>query len=129
MTTAFTLNQSISAAVLPMGVWVWIFQLVNVLRFVLHFLLNGRPRSSLTNTMPPRAASELSQNALRCLQRVSQASPADVPGETVAELDAAARDLLKHTLASCTPGRADHKAMLPAGAFKRVCNTVLHCSS
>lgn len=64
--------------------------------------------------MPPRESSKLAQEALHCLQRVSQEAPA-VPGEAVAQLDAAARALLAHTLQHCVPGNADHTVMVPSG--------------
>lgn len=65
--------------------------------------------------MPPRGSSQLAQEALRCLQRVSQEAPAAVPGEAVAQLDAAARALLAHTLQHCVQGNADHTIMVPSG--------------
>jgi hypothetical protein len=66
--------------------------------------------------MPPKTSSPLSQAALRCLQRVSEAAPAAVPHEAVMQLHTAAADLLAYTLKTCVQGNVDHTAFLLPGA-------------
>lgn len=57
----------------------------------------------------------MSQAALGCLQRASQAAPDAVPAAAVSDLDAVARDLLAYTLETCSMDDADHEFMLPSG--------------
>jgi hypothetical protein len=75
--------------------------------------------------MPRLKPCQLSLEALRCLQRVSQAAPDAVPAVAVKNLDTAAANLLAHVSKNCTKGNADHIALLPEGVLG--CLLLWHC--
>jgi hypothetical protein len=71
----------------------------------------------MPRTRPTKSA-QAAQTALRCLQRVSQHAPADVPAAAVYALDTAAGDLVKPSLKDCAAGRLSDAGKVVAGAYE-----------